>query len=175
LTFRTGKRHRVQEKGKSKSVLKLASKLQHFVDTGKASRSDLKEIDNQISLVASDQGRKILQLLEQLKEKTQKGRRSLEQTCADWSDWLAKLDSKHALGYSDVHVENGEGRSAILESLIDADTDIFRMLSAFSFSSASWLRKASYNTTDFKEIRESALDIMSAYHTRQRILSKLRS
>ncbi len=177
MNFRTGKRHKVQESGKSKNILKLAAKLQHFIDTAKASKRDLKEIDNQISFVALDQGRKILQLLEQLKERTPKvkGSDSLEQTCTDWKNWLTELDSKKVLGYSDVGVENGESRSAILESAIDADTDMFRMLSAFSTSLASLIKKLSYEVPNYKEIQSDSQEILDAYNTRQKIVSKLQS
>jgi hypothetical protein len=177
LTFRTGKRHKVQESGKSKNVLKLASKLQYFVNTGKVSKRDLKQIDNQISLITSDQGGKILELLDELKNRTPKvkGKETLEQICNDWKNWLAKLDSKEVLGYSDIGVERVETRSAILESAIDSDSDMFRMLSAFHVSLTGWVRKASYEVPNSDEIQTSAKEILDAYQTKQRVLAKLRS
>ncbi len=176
LTFRTGKRHRVQESGKSKNVLKLASKLQYFINTGKSSKRDLKQIDYQIALIISDQGAKISQLLGELKDRTPKvkGRDALEWTCTDWKNWLTRLDSKDVLGYADISAES-EARSAILESAVDSDTDMFRMLSAFNVSLTACVRKSSYEVPNSDEIQTSAKEILDAYQTKQRVLAKLRS
>ncbi|MGH2639009.1 MAG: hypothetical protein ACRDF4_06985 [Rhabdochlamydiaceae bacterium] len=176
MTFRTSKRHRVQESSKSqKNVLKLASKLQHFLNTGKASKQDLKAIDSQISQITADQGDKILKLLDQLKEGVakSKGRDLIQQVCDDWAKWLSSMDSKKSRGYSGVRPEKSDSRNALVEATIEADSEVFRMLSAFNASLALWVRQASHEVPDFKEISSCAHEIIDAHATRQKILAKI--
>ncbi len=175
MTFRAGKRHKVQESGRSKSVLKLASKFQYFVNTGKISKRDLKAIDDQIYITTLDHAGKVLQLLDQLKEHVPKGKGKeiLEQACKSWIEWLAELDSKKKLGYLDLKVGNDESRGAILDTAIDADTDLFRMLSALNSTLAASVRKASYEVPNSSEILTSVAEILDAYEARKKIISKL--
>src|ERR1700730_8619855 len=94
LTFRTGKKHKIQETGKSgKNVLKLASKFQRFLNTGKSSKKDLKEIDDLFSAAIFDQGSAILQILDQLKDKIPKGSHNettINRSFEIWTKWLPR-------------------------------------------------------------------------------------
>lgn len=177
LTIRTGKRHRVQESSRSqKSVLKLASKLQHFLNTGTASKRDLKSIDTQITQLTRHQGDRIMDLLDQLKDRIpkSKGRETVEQACATWAKWLSSLDSKQNMGYADLTLEQGSDNGrALVESTIDAETDVFRMLAAFNSSLLAYLRQASYKVPDSREISGCAGEIIEAYQSRQKLLAKL--
>ena len=108
MTFRTGKKHKIQETGKSgRNVLKLASRFQRFLNTGKSSKKDLKEIDDLFSAAIFDQSSTVLQILDQLKDKIPKG--PGKETVDRSFDTLDKvaLDSK------------GERKSWVLQSQID--------------------------------------------------------
>src|SRR5579872_1188787 len=94
LTFRTGKKHKIQETGKSgRNVLKLASKFQRFLNTGKSSKKDLKQIDDLFTMAVLEQGGAVLQLLDQLKDRIPKtiGKDSIERTFESWTKWLTNL------------------------------------------------------------------------------------
>lgn len=178
MTFRAGKRHRVQESGKStKNVLRLASRLQRFLNTGKASKQDLKAIDAQFISLVSDYGDKILQLLDQLRERMPKtkGRDAVNQTCQRWMKWLDELNSKSRECYSNVQVSRVAAQNALLESVVDAESDFFRMLGAFNSTLDSFVRKSSYELPNAGEISNSVDEILELYNLRQRLLAKVAS
>ncbi len=175
MTFRTGKRHKVQESGKStKNVLKLASRLQRFLDTGKASKQDLEDIDAQFIAFVSERGEKILGLLDQLQERMQKTKRSesINQIYEKWSKWLSQLHTADFQGYLSVRGTRIGSQNALLESAVDAESDLLGMLNAFNNSIAAFVRKSSYELPDVEEISRSAEEILEMYEMRQRILSK---
>jgi len=178
LTFRTGKKHKIQETGKSgKNVLKLASRFQRFLNTGKSSRKDLKEIDELFSTAVLDQGSAVLQLLDQLKDRIPKtgGKDAIDRTFEGWTKWLTSLKAKENLGYSDLRFmpAEGETQSALLEGAIDAESDLFRSLLAYKSSLAILVRKSGYDVADSKEISEGAEEIYEAFRAKQRILGKM--
>ena len=175
MTFRTGKRHKVQESGKStKNVLKLASRLQRFLNTGKASKQDLEDIDAQFVTFVSERGEKILRLLDQLQVGMQKTKRrdSVNQIYERWSKWLAQLDTEDFQGYSTVRRTRIDAQNTLLESAVDAESDLLEMLNVFDISIAAFVRKSSYELPDVEEISKSAEEILEKYELRQRILSK---
>lgn len=166
----------MQESGKSKkSVLKLASRLQHFLNTGKASKQDLKAIDKNFRQLLSGNGKKVLQLLDELRERAPKakGRDALDSTCEQWSRWVSDLENENPAGYSSLNLASGDARSALLEASIDADADLARMLLTFSATLANSIRKSSYEIPDAKDISGSAEEIFEAYRTRQKLLARI--
>jgi hypothetical protein len=176
LTYRSGKRHRVQQSSKpTKSVPKLASKLQHFATTGKVPKQDLRAIDDQLNAILLDQTKRAMQLLFQLADRAPKEKKSgsAAKVCDEWANWISLLESKHGLGYSDVKFQRGASHSAILDSIIDEDTDLFSMLSAFNNSLVAKVGKSSYELTDFDEIYSSAKEILETHRNRQKIISRL--
>jgi gamma-glutamylcysteine synthetase len=179
LTYRSDKRHKVQESRKSsKNVLKLASKLQRFVVTGKASKQDLRAIDENFRLGLIDQGKKTLQMLDQLREHIPKirGKDSVEDAIGCWSNWIAHVESHSPLtGYCAINSSKMGFQNVLLEEAIDVDADLVRMMLAFNSSLAMVLRKCSYEVPDTKEIAQSVVEIMDAFGTREKLLNKLAS
>jgi len=176
LTFRTGKKHKVQESTKSgKNALKLASRFQRFLNTGIASKRDLKEIDDRFISQVSQQGDKVLMLLDQLKEVLSGGRENggLERTCDIWAKWLSSLNSKENLGYSSVKYREGT-ENVLLESVIDTETHLFQMLLAFKSTISSALKSpGSFDDKIFSALQEGASEIIEAFQQRQRMLGKM--
>lgn len=175
MTFRTGKRHRVQESGKStKNVMKLASRLQHFLNTGKASKQDLEAIDSHFIASVSEHGEKILRLLEQLRELMQKTKRRdlANQVYERWSKWLARLDTENFRGYSSFQSARIDVQNALLESAVDAESDLLGMLNAFNISIAAYVRKSSYELPNVEEISKSTEEILEVFEERQKILER---
>jgi hypothetical protein len=178
LTFRTGKKHKIQQTGRSsKNVLKLASKFQRFLNTGKSSKKDLKEIDDHFSAAIFDQGSAVLQILDQLKDKFPRGSdNEIIARCFDsWTKWLANLKARENIGYSNLRLlpAEGETQSILLEGAIDAESDLFRSLLAYKATLASLVRKAEYNASDYREISSGAEEIFEAFRIKQRILGKM--
>jgi hypothetical protein len=178
LTFRTGKKHKIQETGKSgRNVLKLASRFQRFLNTGKSSKKDLKEIDDLFSAAIFDQSSTVLQILDQLKDKIPKGpgKETVDRTFDSWTKWLSTLKAKENLGYSSLKLipAEGETQSILLEGAIDAESDLFRSLLAYKSSLANFVRKLEYLEADLKEVSTGAEEIFEAYRIKQRILSKM--
>jgi hypothetical protein len=178
LTFRTSKKHKTQESSKvSSNALKLVSRFQRFLDTGVGSKKDLKDVDARFFSQVSQQGDKILTLLDQLREITPKkqGPRELDQSCEFWAKWLSSLNSKENLGYSSLKTSEGSVDSTqgvLLESVVDIETHLFQTLFAFK-SLLSNVLKESLNDKTEAEISNSARDIIDTYQTRQRMLGKL--
>jgi len=170
----------VQESGKSaRNVLRLASRFQRFLTTGEATRKDLKDIDDQFDASVSQQGDKILTLLDQLKDHAPRGEAQdrVERTCEVWAKWLAGLDSKGRLGYSSLksaEIES-ETHGLMLESAVDAETDLFRMLLTFKTSLSSLVRNASTISPMSLEILCGIEEIMLAYEQKQKVLSRIAS
>ena len=181
LTFRTDKHHKVQESNKSsKNILKLASKLQHFIDTGRATKSDLKAIDEVFRSLLIDQGRRGLQMLEQLQEHVpkSKGKDSLDEACSKWSRWVSSIESaekEFPAGYANVDPSKIGYQNVLLEEAVDYDSDISRMLVAFNSALADSLRKSSYQIPDGEEINEGASEIIELFNVREKILLKASS
>src|SRR5579872_3259461 len=178
LTFRTGKKHKIQETGRSgKNVLKLASKFQRFLKTGKSSKKDLKEIDDLFSTAIFDQGSAVLQILDQLKDKIPRGsgKEIIERSFDAWTKWLANLKARENIGYSSLRLipAEGETQSILLEGAIDAESDLFRSLMAYKSSLGNLVRQSEYETADYKEIADGAEEIFEAYRIKQRILGKM--
>jgi hypothetical protein len=180
LTFRTGKKHKVQASGKSaRNVLKLASRFQRFLSTGVATRKDLKDIDDQFDAMVSQQGDKILTLLDQLKDRLPKGEAqdSVERTCEVWARWLASLDSKGRFGYSSLGSAGIEleTHGLLLESALDAETDLFRMLLTFKTNLSSLVRNMSSIGPVSLDMVEGSAEIINAYEQKQKALMKITS
>ena len=178
LTFRTGKKHKIQETGRSgKNVLKLASKFQRFLNTGKSSKKDLKEIDDLFSAAIFDQGGAVLQILDQLKDKFPRGsgNEMIARSFDIWTKWLANLKARENIGYSNLRLlpAEGETQSILLEGAIDAESDLFRSLLAYKATLASLVRKTEYDAADYREISSGAEEIFEAYRIKQRILGKM--
>ncbi|MDA4111936.1 MAG: hypothetical protein OK439_05315 [Thaumarchaeota archaeon] len=178
MTFRTGKKHKAQETGKTgRNVLKLASRFQRFLNTGKSSKKDLKEIDDLFSMAVLDQGSSVLQLLDQLKDRIPKtdGKDAIDLTFENWTKWLASLKAKENLGYSSLRflASEGETQSILIEGAIDAESDLFRSLHAFKSYLSVTVRKSAYEVSDSKEISTGAEEIFEAYRIKQRILGKM--
>lgn len=176
MTFRTSKKHKAQESTKSsKNALKLASRFQRFLNTGIASKKDLKEIDERFSSQISQQGDKILMMLDQLKETvpSRRGNEVLERTCDAWAKWLSSLDSKENLGYSNVRYSDGV-ENALLESVIDAETHLFQMLIAYKSSVSFGLKNPSeFEGSTLAALQEGTAEIFETFQQRQKILGKI--
>jgi len=181
LTFRADKHHKVQESNKSsKNVLKLASKLQRFIDTGKAAKSDLKAIDEVFRSLLIDQGRRGQQMLEQLQEHVPKakGKDALSDACITLSNWIRSLESSEnnlQTGYANIDPSKIGYQNVLLEEVVDYDSDISRMLVAFNTSLAESLRKSSYEVPDSKEIFQGVQEIIQLFNVREKILLKASS
>jgi hypothetical protein len=170
----------VQESGKSaRNVLKLASRFQKFLTTGIASRKDLKDVDDQFNALISQQGDKILMLLDQLKDHVQKGegQERVEQMCEVWAKWLASLDSKGQIGYSNLRSAGieSETHGILLEAAVDAETDLFRMLLAFKTNLSSLVRNVSSGIPSSLDILDTVEEIIGAYEQKQKVLTKISS
>lgn len=176
MTFRSDKHHRIQESSRSKNgVLKLASKLQLFLNTGKASKYDLKAIDKNFRQTLYEDARKIKQMLEEVRLRVpqSKGRDSIDSICSRWSTWLDELKSAGPLGYCDLKLTESMVPTALVEASIDADSDLFRLLFSYDAMIANYIRKSAYEVPSAKEIVEGAQDVLDAYSTRQDLMSRI--
>ncbi len=176
LTFRADKNRRIQESSKSsRNALKLASRLQRFLVTGKISKKDLEAIDAHYSTLLLGQGKHVFEMLEQLVEHVprSKGRESLEGACESWRKWVSIIEGGGYLGYSGAFPQRNEFKSALIEEVIDLDTDLSRMIMVFNESLTSTLRKSSYELPDVEEIGETVQEILEIYSTRERTLRKI--
>lgn len=173
MNFREEKRHRIRESGKStKNALKLASRLQHFLSTGKVTRQILKDLDAQFISAVSEYGEKIKKSLDQLKDYVPKSkwRDALEQIDDKWMKWLTGLKSRNCLGYSDIPTTSSKTQISMIDSVVDTESDLMRMLSAFSVSIVNSIKKSSYELPNIDEISKNVDEILAAYGARQRIL-----
>ena len=174
MSYRTDKRHRTQETGKvDRSILVLASRLQKFVSTGLSTKKDLKAIDTHLTQFLVKEARKALESLEQLgyhfpKTTTQE---SLGPLCDSLSNWIAHLGSKDTVGYSDVAATKGE--SALLEQVVDLDSDLATMMIGVNTCLSGCLAKSSYEVPDTREITREVEEILSLYSSREKMLSKV--
>jgi hypothetical protein len=180
LTFRSSKKHKVQESTKvSSNALKLASRFQRFLNTGVGSRKDLRDVDERFMSQLSQQGDKILTLLDQLRELVPKGlpQEALNQSCEAWAKWLASCDSKENLGYSNLKASDGGSdgtQGVLLEGVIDAETHLFQMLYAYKVTLTNALKDPdSLDERLIGDISEGAREIMETFQSRQRILGKI--
>jgi hypothetical protein len=180
LTFRTSKKHKAQESTKSsKNALKLASKFQKFLNTGIASKKDLKEVDERFVLQLSQQSDRILTLLDQLKEVVpeNRGRSILGQTCELWAKWVASLGSKDNLGYSSLKGPEGSSddtQGILLEAVVDTETHVFQMLYAFKTSLSVLVQTPdSVEQRDCSDVFSSSKEIIESVQSRQRMLAKI--
>lgn len=180
MTFRTSKKHKAQESTKtSKNALKLASRFQRFLKTGVASKKDLKDLDERFNSQLSQQGDRVLTLLDQLREFAAKngGLDLVNQSCELWAKWLASLDSKENLGFSNLKIADGatdDTHGILLEGVIDAETNLFQMLFAYKSMLSSTIRNAgSIDEMARTSIFECAKEIIDTFQSRQRLLSKI--
>ncbi|HYB03796.1 MAG TPA: hypothetical protein VED17_05000 [Nitrososphaerales archaeon] len=180
MTFRTSKKHKAQESTKiSTNALKLASRFQRFLNTGVGSKKDLKDVDDRFNSQLSQQGDKILTLLDQLKEVVSKdiSKDVLDQSCEFWAKWLSSLDSKDNVGYSNLRISDAasDGTQGVLvEGVIDAETHLFQMLFAFKTALSNALKDSdSMDENACLDISSGAREIIETYHSRQRILEKI--
>jgi hypothetical protein len=180
LTFRSGKKHKTQESTKSaKSALKLASRFQHFLTTGSATRKDLKEIDERFKSQFSQQSDRILTMLDQLREVVAGGEAQnlLIQGCEEWARWMAGLDSNESLGYSSVRPGNGESDETLgllLEGVVDSETNLFQMQFALKASLSSALKNPeSLDLRWCQEIARATKDVMAGFQSRQNMLARI--
>ena len=146
MTFRTSKKHKTQESAKlSTNALKLASRFQRFLNTGVGTKKILKDVDDRFYSQVSQQGDKILTLLDQLKEIVSKdvSKDVLDQSCEVWAKWLSSLDSKDNLGYCNLRVSEAASdgtQGVLLEGVIDIETHLFQMLFAFKTALSNALK-----------------------------------
>jgi len=180
LTFRASKKHKTQESTKAaKNALKLASRFQHFLNTGDATKKDLKEIDERFATQVSQQSDKILTLLDQLREVVPRnnGQEYLFRTCESWSKWVLTLDSRENLGYSNLKLGDGaadETLGVLLEGVVDSETHLFQMIFAFKSSISSALKvPESLDARSCLDFSEGAKEIMECFQSRQRMLAKI--
>lgn len=182
MTFRTGKKHKAQESTKAaKNALKLASRFQHFLTTGVASKKDLKEVDERFVSQVSQQSDRILTLLDQLRDIAPKGRERelIDHVCEDWAKWVSTIYSKENLGYSSLKLTDystDETIAVLLEGVVDSETHLFQML--FALKSSLSLSVKSSDRLDAKiseEYVEGTREIMECFQSRQRTLSKIAS
>lgn len=176
MTFRTSKKHKTQESTKSgKNALRLTSRFQRFLNTGIASKKDLKEIDERFSSQISQQGDKILKMLDQLKDivTTSHANEILERTCNAWAKWLSSLDSREILGYSNVKYPDA-AENALLESVIDMETHLFQMMLAYRSTISSGLKNPSgFDDRRLAAVQGGASEIFDAFQRRQKTLGKI--
>jgi hypothetical protein len=182
LTFRAGKKHKSQESTKAgKNALKLASRFQHFLNTGVVSKKDLKEIDERFSSQISQQGDRVLTVLDQVREGSSgKVREVMDETCEFWAKWLSTLNSKETLGYSNLKITDGgwdETSIALLEGVVDSESHLFQMLFALK-SSLSAAVKNPDSASDARLAQEFAAgtkEVVESFHLRQRMMAKIAS
>ena len=173
MTFRSGKRHRVQESGRSKSVQKLASKLQLFTKAGKVSQSDLKTIDIRLSSLLLDRAERISQLLDSVGQSIPVAKaREFTKISQEWGNWLAEIGSKESVGYSQIGTRNRTG-DILLENLFDMDSELFNMLSAFDNSISEMVAKASYQVPNLEELKQNSAEIIALFHSRKKAIASL--
>ncbi len=132
-------------------------------------------IDDQIALIISDLGKKIMHLFDQLCDQASKDKKtgSIGKVRDEWSAWLSRLGGKGVLGYSNIKFHKGENYSTILESIIDMDGDLFNMLSAFNCWLVGKVGKASYEQPDPDEMYSSAKEILDLHRNRQKMISRI--
>ncbi len=180
MTFRASKKHKAQESTKSaKNALKLVSRFQRFLNTGVASRKDLRDIDERFASQISQQGDRILTLLDQLREVAPKshGQDLLDRTCEVWAKWLSDSDSKENVGYGNLKFSeeiSDETQRLLLEGVVDAETHLFQTLLAFKAALSYFLKNPeTMEVRNSAEIMGSAKEIIETYLSRQRMLAKI--
>jgi len=143
------------------------------------SKKDLKEIDERFNSQVSQQGDKILTLLDQLREIVLKeaSKALLDQACETWAKWLSALDSKEILGYSQLKISEAASdgtQGVLLESVLEAETHLFQMLFAFKAALSSALKDPdSVDGPALVDLSLGTKEIMETYQTRQHILGKV--
>lgn len=173
MTFRSGKRHRVQVSHTSKSAQKLASKLQLFAKNVKVSLSDLRAVDTRLITLLIDRAEKIARLLEGLENSVPNTKsREFAKICQAWSEWVAEIYDKEFLGYSKVGAGNSSG-GVLLENIFDMDSELFNMLFAFESSISEMIAKSSYQVPDLENIKMDTAEIIALFHNRQKSLASL--
>lgn len=173
MTFRSGKRHRVQESHTSKSVQKLASKLQLFTKNVKVSQSDLRAVDARLITLLMDRAERVSQLLDRLKDSVPYARsKEFAKICHAWSEWVTEIDGKESRGYSKVEAGNSSG-GVLIENIFDMDSDLFNMLFAFESSISEMVAKSSYQVPDLENMKQNTDEIIALFNSRQKALESL--
>lgn len=121
----------------------------------------------------ADYGRRIMQMIDQLQDHAPRNEQIASKMASEWSSWLSELNSNKMSGYSDVEFEKEDGLTAMLESIMDIDSELFSMLAWFKTSLAAKMGRASYELPNFDEIYSNEREIIEEYNNRQRILSRL--
>ena len=174
MSYRTDKRHRTQETGKvDRSILVLASRLQKFVSTGLSTKKDLKAIDAHLTQFLLKEARKALESLVQLESQIPKtaSQEGFGPICASLSAWIAHLVSKEIVGYSDIAATKGE--SALLEQVVDLDSDLATMMIEVNACLSGCIAKSSYEIPDTREITREVEEILDLYNSREKLLLKV--
>jgi len=136
-------------------------------------------VDERFVSQVSQQGDKILTLLDQLRELVPKALSPevLNLSCEIWAKWLASLDSKENLGYSNLKASDGGSdgtQGVLLEGVIDAETHLFQMLFAYKTTLSNALKDPdSLDDRGLVDISEGAKEIIETFQSRQRILGKI--
>ncbi len=138
----------------------------------------LKEVDERFFSQISQQGDKILTLLDQLREiiSPNQGRDILDPACDIWAKWLSGLDGKSNLGYSNLKLsESDDGtRGVLLEAVVDSETHLFQMLFALKATLTLALKNPdSSEAASSLEILNGTRDIIEGFQSRQRMLGKI--
>lgn len=152
---------------------KLAAKLQLFTKTGRAQQSDLRAIDNRISSLMQDHAEKTLHLLLILKDSVPKTEaKEFANICEEWRKWVSEVNSKETAGYAKVS-RTRNAHDGLLERILDMDSKLFSMLSAFNSLLSEMVAKASYEVPDLVVVQSSTSEIASIFYYRQRALASL--
>ncbi len=163
----------------STNALKLASRFQRFLNTGIGSKKDLKDIDDRFNSQVTQQGDKILTLLDQLREVTAKeaSKEILSQSCEVWARWLGSLDAKELLGYSNLKVSDStldDTQGVLVESVLEAETHLFQMLFGLKATLSNALKSPDgFDEKECGELLMGAKEIMETYQSRQKMLGKI--
>ena len=145
------------------------------MNTGRASKQDLKSIDRNFQQSLQDGGRKIWQMLEEIRLRVPKtqGKDTIDAVCARWSKWLDELKTAAPFGYCDLKLSQSKIPTALLEASVDADADLFRLLISYDSMVSDFIRRSSYEVPNVKEIAEGVQGILDAYTVRQNLMSRI--
>ncbi len=176
MKIRSNKRHQLRTSGKAeRSVLVLASRLQRFLSTGRATKKDLRDIDLRITTFLSDEGRKALEFLKKLEDRipilTEKEK--IQGTSLSISKWVEQLESEDVPGYCNVQVKHLSRQKLVLEEIADMDGDIARMISSVNERLESSLSRSSYEIPKLDEIAKSCAEVINAYGLREKLLCEV--
>ena len=114
-----------------------------------------------------------MKMIDQLLDHAPRNEQIASKMSSEWSNWLAELNPNKQTGYSDVEFEKEDGLSAMLESIMDIDSELFSMLAWFKISLAAKVGRSSYELPNFDEIYSNEREIIEEYSNRQRMFSRL--